>query len=374
MTGLWLALWLVGATPSAADDVDPVDIAAKLLSARDHQGALTVLDEAAPPEEDLARARFHTMKGLAHLGLHQAHDAKRELRDAVRFSARGGADDRRLFLALARAAADDEDCAMALDALQSYGPDLYRRPDAVRLRARCFVEQKRPGAAYATLRRGAETILTADALSEQQVVFLLERKLRQAALDVALARAPHQEADAGLSLIGRFAEHGAHREAHALCLALMTVFPDDARFVRRRAYALIDMGHLSRAARVLEGLAHQDGALYRDAAELYRRQGRLSRALVLNRRVPDQDERLVQRFGLLVDAGADARARALLPRLSRRGLLDSDDMRYAAAYVHLRVGAIDDAREAARDIHNHEQRVAITEALDRCSTGEAACF
>lgn len=90
--------------------------------------------------------------------------------------------------------------------------------------------------------------------------------------------------------------------------------------------------------------------------------------------MPDHDARLLQRFGLLVDAGRDGRARALLPRLARRGLLDNDDLRYAAAYVHLRVGAIDEARAAAHSIEDHHQRVAVTEVLDRCTQGDASCF
>ena len=69
-------------------------------------------------------------------------------------------------------------------------------------------------------------------------------------------------------------------------------------------HAYIDMDLIHAAAGVLEQAAGQHPDLAAEAAEIYRRAGRLHRALVLNAHVQDQQRKFKQRLALLMEMGA----------------------------------------------------------------------
>lgn len=365
----------IGALAAETDPPEsaPIDVAAKLLSVKDPVGAKKILDTLPQPAEPDAAARFHTLYGLAARGADEPGLAKQHFRQAIIYNDMAGTPEPKLLIALAGAAKEDGDCKMALDAIDAYGEDAYQRPRLVKMRVDCFVEQHRPGAAYGTLHDGAETILTDSILGELEVSFLLERNLRQAAFELARERLPFLFRDDALALVGRFVEHDALKQAHDLALLAGVVFDDDD-FEVRRAHILVRQEHSYRAAALLERLGYSDPTHFADAAEVYRRLRRFERALRVNRKIPDLDKQLTQRFGIYLDAGYEARARSLLPRLASRGLLENDEMNYAAAYVHLRLGDVTNARRSAKRVTDHSKRVAITEALDQCERGEAGCF
>lgn len=70
--------------------------------------------------------------------------------------------------------------------------------------------------------------------------------------------------------------------------------------------------------------------------------------------VTDQRVKTKQRFDHLIELKRFEQAEALIPRLSRPGLLDDDQTRYAIAYTYYRTGANDRAESFVAQIDDSE--------------------
>ena len=86
-----------------------------------------------------------------------------------------------------------------------------------------------------------------------------------------------------------------------------------------------------------------DPQLISEAAELYRRAGRTSRALMLNGQIRDQSVKLKQRLAILLELQRFEQAASMDEDLVRIGLLEDEDIRYALAYAVFKTGDFDGA-------------------------------
>src|SRR5690606_36566268 len=84
-------------------------------------------------------------------------------------------------------------------------------------------------------------------------------------------------------------------------------------------------------------------ALISEAAELYRRAGRLRRALMLNGQITDQATKFKQRLALMLEMRRYEQAAAMSPDLKRVGLFEDQDIIYALAYAQFMVGDFEQA-------------------------------
>jgi len=142
-------------------------------------------------------------------------------------------------------------------------------------------------------------------------------------------------------------------------------------------HAWLGAEHPIVGARMFERAALYDPAYSRDAAEIYREEGLLARALALNGRLFEQPAKLRQRLALLLDMQRFEAAAALEPRLSRLDLLaDDEELRYALAYARFRLG---DFRGAERHLQRlrrpemFERAGPLRKAMADCRAGVARC-
>jgi hypothetical protein len=100
----------------------------------------------------------------------------------------------------------------------------------------------------------------------------------------------------------------------------------------------LDRGMPLVAAELMHGAAQQNPALLPEAAELFRRARQPQRALLLNAGISDQRVKLKQRVGLLLELGRYAEVLAMETALTRTGLIDEEEIRYAVAFSNYRNG------------------------------------
>jgi len=153
-------------------------------------------------------------------------------------------------------------------------------------------------------------------------------------------------------------------------------FPDQSEFVVQLAGAQLETGQPLAAALLLERSSLLEPGLALEAAECFRRSGRLERALLVNLRVADPVERYRQRLGLALEAELFEQVVALVPRLERAGLMVEDQVRFAVAYAQFRVHDLAKAKVLLAKIEDpgvFSQTLALREALIRCEEDAWTC-
>lgn len=336
------------ADPAAADPGGRLALAALLLKDGHAERAAGVLREVDPSAEGLDLPRLHTLRGL--VALHQGEHAAAV--EALEAALAAGQTEPvvHVYLAQARYALDEP--AAALAALEAAGDAWRDMPGAHRMRIHCRWRLGRPAAAFAALAE-AEARFPGDAeLAKQRVLYLLELGLGREAVaagEAYLDRAGGT-AEAHLALGEALRRSRQADDAARVLETARLRFPEEGRVRVALAHAHLEAGRPRSAAVVLEEAAWREPRYLAEAAELYRRAGQVERALYLNAELRDQAAKARQRLGLLLERGDHERAAALAPRLSRLGLLDDEEVRYALAYVCYRTGDLDRAAERLRGI------------------------
>ncbi len=365
-----------GAAPaSAAEEIDPVALAAVLLQDGHPDRAQRVLSEADPQAEGVDRPRFFTLLGLATFkqGDHAAALA------AFTQAVAAGASDPTVQVYRAQSAYPLGDCATALSALTAAGDAAHAHPDLARLRADCHWQLEQPAEAFAALDAGEARHGAQPDLGRVRLRWLLELKLYRAAAEVGQrlvaeggGLADERVLAEGLLQGKQFAAARDRLEAARL------TFGDDERLLVQLAHAWLGLGHPRTAAGFFARAALLYGPRYsRDAAEVLRQDGQPAAALRHNARVLDQAAKLRQRMGLLLDLERFEALTALAPRLSRLGLLAEDeDLRFALAYGFFRLGQYPAAEAHLRRLTRpalFERAGALRQAMAECARAPERC-
>lgn len=346
-------------TDAPDEEVDRLGLAALLLRDGHLERARAVLGEVDPRQDGLDLPRFHTLRGLVALQL-QEHDAARE---ALRLATATGQVEPIVWVYLAQAEHAAGDPAAALAALARGRPGWEGQAPVHRLEVLCAWAAGDRGGAFAALER-AERRLPDDAtFTRQRVLYLLELGLFVAAAAAGeeyLARAGHAP-EAYLALGEALRRARRADDAARVLEAARLRAPGHEQVLVALAHAHLDAGRPRAAAVVLEEAARLDAKYQAEAAELFRRAGALDRALYLNASVQDAPAKARQRLGLLLQRAAFDQALALEPRLSRLGLLDDEEVRYALAYACYRAGDLERADLRLRGITRPELFRAATD-------------
>lgn len=331
-----------------ADEVDRLGLAALLIKDGHFERARAVLDEVDPRRPGLDLARFHTLRGLVAL---QARDHA-AARDELAAATRSGQVEPIVWVYLAQAHHAAGDPAAALEALERARAAWDGMVGVHRLKVLCHWATGDRAGAFAAL-AAAERRFPGDAdFSRQRVLYLLELQLYQEAAgagEAYLERAG-RTAEAHLALGEALRRAKKADDAARVLEAARLRHPGHERVLVALAHAHLDAGRPRAAGAVLEEAARLDAKYLAEAAELHRRAGAVERALFLNAQVLDQKAKTRQRLGLLLQRASYDAVHALEPRLSRLGLLDDEEVRYALAYASYRSGDLERADAHLRGI------------------------
>jgi len=292
--------------PGAAGEVETMtnteylSLAAVLIGDGNHDRARTILARVDESDEELDRARYHTLSGLVALNLDELSLAEREFSAAVE----AGQDAPVIWLYLAQARFGQEDYAGALDALDRAGPQATRVPSVFLMRAQAHWELGEFTDAWRVLGQGRELYPDrAGQFVRRQVFLLVDQGLYQEAADQGLRFLETERAtpEDALAIGNALRETGQYREAAIVLERARLQAPDNIDLAKLLSHVYLSQERILAAADIMRQAALRDPELTADAAELYRRAGWLIQALMLNARIIDQQKKLKQRLAILVE-------------------------------------------------------------------------
>lgn len=373
---LALALALSGGALYAerpGDEVDPLALAALLISDGRWDKAAAALADVDPDDKHLDRARYYTQLGLIARHEERWGEAAQHLRRALA----EGAADPNLRLMLAQAELKSNEPARALETLNTDRAALDGLGAAWLLRAQAHRALGDTDGAWAALTDGAEAVPDDLRLAEQQVLLLIELGLSQEALARAqlLLRAEGAGAERWILLSEALRGGGQDARAAALLEEARLRFPEDERVPLSLAKTYLALDQPLSAGLVLQSASSRRPELAVEAAECFRRAGQLDRALRQNGEVPDGPTKTRQRLGLLLEAEDFERAAALTPRATRLGLVEEDEVAYGLAYAWMRLGEAKQAEALLKHIEDPKvfQRATQLRAALAACVAEGTC-
>jgi len=172
-----------------------------------------------------------------------------------------------------------------------------------------------------------------------------------------------------LALGDALRKSGQLRQAAELAEQGRLHFPDNRELTMLLAHIQVDQQRPLAAAMLIEEVAREHPEFTVEAAELYRRASRHTRALMLNARVLDQKAKLKQRLSILIEMGSYESVAAMAPSLSRLSLLEDESVRYALAYGYFKTGDFAAAEQHLRRLSSSqmfERANQLRRAMESC--------
>jgi len=335
-----LLLLLLAAVPAMArdsdDEVDFVELAALLMRDGEADRAAEALARVYTAAEGVDLIKYHTVRGLIALEKQQLEDAAEAFDAAVG----AGQTDPLIHLYRAQAYFGLERYKEAIAALDAAGEQVQGISGAWLLRAHALWMQDDKQAALNTLSEAGDRFPGNTAFLRRQVFYLVEAGLYQEAADLGREYLQRAEAKAvDYAAIGSALRRSrSFDEALRFLQAARLKFPQDGAIARALAQTWLESGRPLAAAEVMAAQAELEPELLVEAAELYRRAGRMGQAINLNARVTDGERKYKQRVALLIAARRFAEVTGMEGALRRAGLFEDEDLRYAMAYAWYRIG------------------------------------
>jgi tetratricopeptide (TPR) repeat protein len=283
-----------------------------------------------------------------------------------------------VFVNLGRARFGSKDYGAAIKALERAGKAGEAQPNAALLKSRAYWEVGKPGQALEVLGRGNRRFPANVEFARLEVLYLIKLGLFQ---ELARRRATFlgrgDIAATDLAAIGEaLRKSGRLDEAAQTLEAARLRFPESQELSVALARVLLDRGRTLSAAMLLERVARDEPKFLIEAAELYRRAGRLDRALFLNQQIVDQTVKIKQRLQILLEMERFEMIAAMDARLSRLGLLDDQQIRYALAYGFFMVRDFASAEKHIKQIDDPDlftKGIELRKAMEDCKTSDWRC-
>lgn len=354
------------ARPSrGASEVDPVAIASVLVADGRYPQAAAVLDEIEKiPSAD--RLQYFKLRGMIGLNLQQWEEAAEAFEQALEEGAEPIAN---VFAAQAKLQLGDyRGCLASLDKAGEAGEAL---PGFWQLRSTAYRRLEQPDQAYQALLDGRERHREHRGLLDDQLRMLVETGLTRAALDLARETLPAfgAQAETWVGLGDQLRRSGSLDEAIGWLEETRLRFPDSVDAKVALASACLEAELPLCCAEMLQEASAYDNKYAAESAECYRRADVLDRALYMNGTVVDDQVKVRQRLGLLLEQQEFGLAISLEPRLSRLGILrDDEQVAYALAYAHYENGSFDEAERLLRIVQDprlFQQATRLREAMQQ---------
>ncbi len=362
---------VAGEAGEAAEEVDHLAIAARLIRDGHHARAETVLRQVDLKQPGLALDRHYTLLGLAQLQLGRHAEAVMSLKKAVKH----GQTEPVVHSYMAQAFFGLERYHGVLFELAKAGDAGRSAPGLFSMRARSHWELGQRAPALAALEQGLAAFPDREQLERARLTYLIELGLFQ---EVSRVGATFLNREGATADDYAMVAEGLRRskqldQAKDVLEGARLRFPDRPRLTVLLAHTYRDSGNPLVAAMLFEDAVRFDRDHALAAAELYLKAGRVSRAISLNARVTDQRKKMKQRLKILLEIERFAEIAAMEAKLARIGLLSDEDIRYALAYAHFETGQFDEAEAHLKRLSDpklFEKALHLRRAMQRCRDAE----
>ncbi len=380
-----LAFQFVATTPTALaakkskkekeDQIDYIALAARLIADGHEDRAQQMLDQVDLLNEEVDVKQFYTLKGLVLLKQNNAEAAVKNFELAVK----NGQTEPAIFLYLAQAYFILKNYQETIEYLKKSGPAAEAAPGAFGILAQAHWELKEPALALNALDSGIKKFTEDTSLLRVKIFYLVELGLFQEV--IAMTEGYLTKAGIGASEYIAIAEalrRGSQQEKARLIMGQARLrFPENTQVIVQLAHTYVDDDRPLSAAMLFEDAARLDNKYFLEAAELYKQAGRPQLALTLNSQVVDQKEKLKQRLSLLLEAERFELVSGMDDSLSRLGLLEDDNVRYALAYAYYKLGDFGKAEselKRVKDASLFRAATQLRQAMNNCRDAGWECY
>jgi tetratricopeptide (TPR) repeat protein len=357
-----------------AEDVNYVDLAAKMIADGHYDRAEEMLAGVNPEQEGVDRKKLFSLRGIVYLKK-QLFSAAAEAFEAAIVA---GQSEAIVKLYLAQAYFGLKKYDKCLESLDAAGATVDDNEEVHLMRAQANWELGRQALSIAALDTGLKRFPTSGRLQRMRIFFLVDLGLYQEVVESSgpyLARQDVTEDD--YVAIGEALRAGHQLSETQLLLERAQLrFPESEKIVVQLAHGYLDGGKPTAAAMLFEDAARENAKYYLEAAELYKQGHRLERALSLNARIADQKAKLKQRLSLLLVQEQYEQIAAMTSALSRLNLLADGDVRYALAFACFHTGQFDLAEHHAKAVTDSklfDAAVELRKAIDTCRKSGWEC-
>jgi tetratricopeptide (TPR) repeat protein len=336
-----------------ADEVDHVALASILIRDGYNDRALASLKEVDLYSKEVDFVRFFTLRGVAKMKL---EDYRGAIIDFEESFSRGNTE-KQIRVYMAKAYFTLKNYRETINSLNLIPEIVNSDEKLISMKAQAYWLNNQKSESLDTLKIGIEKFPNFATLHRQKFFYLIELKLFQSAKDSGLKYlAINKEVEPSdyLRIGNAFRKSGDFLEALRFLQLAQLKYPDNAEILIEMGQTYIDKGELLSAAHVFEKASLLDNKYSQEASELFRRVKDFYHTLYLNAKIVDQKEKMKQRLALYLELGQFENASAMEKGLSRIGLLDDDNMRYALAFALFKIGKYDRAERHLKYITNSD--------------------
>lgn len=372
-----------------AEEVNYLKLASLLAKNGEYSQAAGVLAQVDLNDEDVDKAQYYSVKGIIEIENKDFMLATKSLRAALAHLLKKPSEEDEekrllknkmgsLYVYLGQAFYGLKDYKESIRYLEK-AQNFTSQPQIQLLKAACFWKQNLSLRAWQELHLGQKQYPNHIAFRRQKTFYAIELGLFQSAKQL-IQEALNDNNTSPMDLV-LFGQALRAKKQSTLALSLLEsarlLFPDSSDVLAELGLSYVENNQLLAAATLFERAAQIDRKYIADAAELYRRAGRVYQAQYLNTKILNEKERIKQKMALYLQKEQFGSAISLKPSLKRLGLLENQDMKYAMAFIHFRLGDLKQAKNYLDGIQRPDlfkKSLALRQALLKCRQAGWSCF
>lgn len=353
---------------------DFIELAAIMLKDGHYDRALLALQSVNLDDEKTDLARFYTLQGLAYMNLNDFDASKDSLQAAIKH----GQKDPLIYAYLAQIHFSLKDYQSVLNVIDKTGEHKRKNPTLTSIQAQSYWHLQKTDHAIEALNSGHLLFPGDYRFLKLKVFYFVQLQLYQEAANLGREYLSRSKAKAEeyVAIGNALRLSREFQEALKIMEIARLKFPDNEVVAKLLAHIYLDQGMLNAAAHILEQAACINPELLSEAAEVYRRAGRLHKALMLNSGVDDQKVKLKQRLSILLALKQYDQAAGMESSLFRVGLLEDQSIRYALAYAQFSSGWFQQASkhlDFLKDPELFKKGIELRRLMDICKEEPWKC-
>jgi len=359
---------------SAGEDLNPLDLAALLISNQNYSRAAGVLNEIKDPH-DVIPERYYALKGI--LELKQKRFA--EALSAFQLAQKEGLDSVDLYEGLAEAHLGLKNYAEGLKILKAHEVELKNRLRYYQLKSNLLFDSQQASAAWDVLHLGIVKFPKELSLMKQKWYYLMENHLYEVSFDTAKSIVNDYKISAlDIARMGQmYRKQNEWNKAIFLGEIARLKDPKDEEITKDLVRSYVKVGNITASAKLFTELAQFHPDYLVEASELWRKAGHEMMAQNLAMEIRNPVKKLKQNITLAL-LNEDFNRMVLLGEKGQRTDLKNDqDIQYALAYANFMVGDYKTTEKYLILIQRPDlfkKALALREAMNRCAEEVSLCY
>ncbi|MEM9533328.1 MAG: hypothetical protein AAGA23_20570, partial [Pseudomonadota bacterium] len=332
------------------DDVDYIELASVLVQDGNYDRAEEALLNVDLENEDTDVGKYYAVYGLVHLNRSESELAKINFYRAIEsgfVDETTGQTPDVIYIYLAQVHFALEEYADSIASIERAGEAAARLSSTWVMRAHAHWLLNQRDQTWVVLEQASERFPGNYNFTRRKVFYLIELGLYQEASELGqdYLNVSEGTAEDYVAIGNAMRSAGQFDEALRFLEIGSLRFPENLDLAKVLAHTYLGRGDTLAAAEIFYVASQADAKLVSEAAELYRRAGKLYRALVLNTEIQNPDIKLKQRLAILLELEEYAQITTMETALRRAGLLEQDeDLKYALAYAYFKTNQFSEAR------------------------------